>query len=421
MFASTRTIPRSGPSSVAAWLSLWLLGILLFGAPAASEPPRLIGPAEPPGGTVTLPLEMAWTAGGAADEEDFFDEEDQSLLLGRVVSVTEDPSGNIYLLDTQRNEIVVLSPEGAFLRSIGRRGEGPGEFTEALSVAWAGSLLAVAQVVPARIVLFRPDGVPAGGFPVELQIEGAIGTRVMLRAMQYSPAGFVFGVMRQGFSKGVMFQTEALAVYTPEGRQSAVLAHLQRERNLARDGFRWVERDDGPFMRRWAVAQDGTVYLCMDFDRYEIHAYGPDGVETAIFGRAYEPLERSRREIEHIEELFAARVRGRRRIKFTSEIEQYHRVVENVVVRPDGEIWVLTGRGRWRPPEGVARVYDVFDRKYRFIRRVQLPLEVDLYRDAVWVLRDRILVVTNAMPGLEDDESGGEETVEVRCYQMGEP
>ena len=51
-------------------------------------------------------------------------------MFGRISSVAFDPEGNLYVLDGQAIRIVVLGPDGTFLRTIGREGEGPGEFTE---------------------------------------------------------------------------------------------------------------------------------------------------------------------------------------------------------------------------------------------------------------------------------------------------
>ncbi|MCH7549062.1 MAG: DUF1800 family protein [Candidatus Krumholzibacteriota bacterium] len=73
---------------------------------------------ESPVEEVRIELEELWRRGG----------EDDDILFGRVGQVLSDKSGEIYLLDTQLSEIVVLSASGEYLRTIGREGEGPGEF-----------------------------------------------------------------------------------------------------------------------------------------------------------------------------------------------------------------------------------------------------------------------------------------------------
>ena len=39
-----------------------------------------------------------------------------------------DGAGNLYVLDTQASQVVIIDPEGGLVRSVGRKGEGPGEF-----------------------------------------------------------------------------------------------------------------------------------------------------------------------------------------------------------------------------------------------------------------------------------------------------
>lgn len=52
-------------------------------------------------------------------------------VFGDVRSVEADADGNIYILDRQASQIRVFGPDGGFLRAISRKGEGPGEITEA--------------------------------------------------------------------------------------------------------------------------------------------------------------------------------------------------------------------------------------------------------------------------------------------------
>ena len=48
------------------------------------------------------------------------------FLFGRVNSIAVDDSGTLYVLDSQADEIRAFGSDGTFLRTLGRRGEGPG-------------------------------------------------------------------------------------------------------------------------------------------------------------------------------------------------------------------------------------------------------------------------------------------------------
>ncbi len=53
---------------------------------------------------------------------------DSNYVFGIVGSAKFDPAGNIFVVDTQRAAVLFYTPEGEFIRQVGRSGSGPGEF-----------------------------------------------------------------------------------------------------------------------------------------------------------------------------------------------------------------------------------------------------------------------------------------------------
>ena len=53
---------------------------------------------------------------------------DNNLLFHKPADINLDKEGNLYVLDAGNHRIQKLSPEGKFLDSLGRKGQGPGEF-----------------------------------------------------------------------------------------------------------------------------------------------------------------------------------------------------------------------------------------------------------------------------------------------------
>ena len=64
------------------------------------------------------------------EEELAINEEDANgnIILYKPSLIAIDSEGNICIFDSQDFSIKVFSPEGTFVKSIGRQGEGPGEF-----------------------------------------------------------------------------------------------------------------------------------------------------------------------------------------------------------------------------------------------------------------------------------------------------
>lgn len=61
-------------------------------------------------------------------------DEEGPELFGQIADVAVDAAGRIYVLESQAQEIRVFTPEGAHLRTIGRKGGGPGEFADAVAL-----------------------------------------------------------------------------------------------------------------------------------------------------------------------------------------------------------------------------------------------------------------------------------------------
>jgi hypothetical protein len=71
------------------------------------------------------------------------DNEGGSHLLNSPVDIDSDPSGNIYILDFKDASIKRFNPGGAIIDTIGRKGQGPGEFENPVSL----------EVVPTGIII----------------------------------------------------------------------------------------------------------------------------------------------------------------------------------------------------------------------------------------------------------------------------
>lgn len=84
--------------------------------------------------------------------------------FGTITSVVADRDGFIYVADAQAAEIRVFDETGRHTRTIGRRGEGPGEISSLYSLGWIGDTLAVLDPGNVRIGLFTRSGRWLGHF-----------------------------------------------------------------------------------------------------------------------------------------------------------------------------------------------------------------------------------------------------------------
>jgi hypothetical protein len=105
-------------------------------------------------------LERAASVGGETADE-------QSMLYSAQI-VSEDPEGRFYVLNMGDRRISVFDSTGRFVRNLGRKGHGPGEYNSPMDIA-AGrdGQVYVLDAVPARIMRYRrDDGAFVGSLPI---------------------------------------------------------------------------------------------------------------------------------------------------------------------------------------------------------------------------------------------------------------
>lgn len=360
----------------------------------------------------TIKLPELWRLGGdTADEDEFF---------GVISDIDIDANGDVYLLDSQLNEVKVYSKDGEFLRSMGREGEGPGEFRGPVSMYFAGDKVAVLQAMSGKIVLLTRDGQPAGdgllprpedgGFQILRGGEARGGNTVlfMVRA-QFDPAASKWS--RTGF----------LASVDETGKQLCEYVSKDNVINMSAPEMSDVAWDT--FERRWEVGRDGKVYTCNSYDNYEIHVYNKAGGVEKVIKRAYRHLPRPAREKKFMETVmgfFAQQMPG---CKIT--IADVSKDIETIHVRDDGSIWVLTSAGTRDLPRGTLGVFDVFNPEGHFVKTVTLQGQGDPFRDLYVFENDRLYVVTKfvtaamsaqGVTGIEGDEDP--EPMAVIAYKL---
>jgi len=71
------------------------------------------------------------------------DEDDFDGSLYRPFAVAADDQGRVYVADVGHHQVLVYGADGGHIRSLGRQGQGPGEFVGPIEVTVAGTTLVV--------------------------------------------------------------------------------------------------------------------------------------------------------------------------------------------------------------------------------------------------------------------------------------
>lgn len=111
-----------------------------------------------------------------------------ATTFGRISAAMLDSAGRIYVLDALSQNVRIFSPEGRLERTLGRRGNGPGEFERPFRMGFVGRQLWISDGASQRLVFFdmaghadstsRPDYRPPAGLnidaPLALAADGGV-------------------------------------------------------------------------------------------------------------------------------------------------------------------------------------------------------------------------------------------------------
>jgi hypothetical protein len=342
---------------------------------------------------------------GGDDEED--------VLFGVLSSVAVDDEGTVYALDMQLSQVNVFDRDGNLLRTIGREGEGPGEFRRASSMFLApDGNVGVLQQMPGKVVLLTPDGKPAGDFNGPKGTDGGMigyfeaaraGDAVALSTRQFTQSHEKFSITRE------------LVVIDKSGQTRATLFHDTSEQDMTS-----MTNLDEKEMRRltWAAGSDGRIYLSDDFDAYTIMVFSPSGKLERVIEREYSHRQRSKDEMEASKPRVVMRGAGGQRMQPQIKSSETDRDVLRILPRQDGTLWVLSSKGGNSQPQGTMATFDVFNPAGHFVRTVSFQVPGDFKQDEFHIVRDQLVVVRSARSardafmGGDDDENKKEADIE---------
>jgi hypothetical protein len=356
-------------------------------------------------------LRELWRRGGDEDE----------IFFGTIAEFLHDEAGNIYLLDGQLSEIQVFDPEGEFLRTVGRQGEGPGEFQNGADMFWGpDGQIGVVQAWPGKIVMVTPEGDPGMTFALPYRNGG--GFQSVTRGAGHEGAVILAGTAWTR-EDGKQLQYTYLKAYDAGGNELATYQETSRE--TAFGDYEFIEEEFVDFQRRWAVAPDGRVAAALSFDDYRIHVWNADGTVDRIIERpGYQKVERTPAEKNRFQAMYDAFTRWNRGSTF--RVSDDHDTIGQIFFRDDGTLWVQSGAYRWRSPEGVFTSFDVYDTVGRYLQRVDLVADADAVEDGLFFAGNRAYVVTDLfnavmarMGGDNAEDTGADaEPVTVISYEF---
>jgi hypothetical protein len=186
-------------------------------------------------------------------------------LTGEPSSLAMDAAGRIFLAQFQHGaEILVFGPDGLFQRTIGRSGQGPGEFRSIRALTVRLDSLYVIDVGNARLSVLTTSGVFVRSVPVPF-------TEARLIALQNPTIALVTGAFHSADAIGLPLHELDLST----GR---VVRSFGNTYALVNPQLPWLE------LRATALGEGGAIWSARQ-TAYEIERWSPEGHLLGSFNR----------------------------------------------------------------------------------------------------------------------------------------
>ncbi|MFS8636764.1 MAG: 6-bladed beta-propeller [Gemmatimonadota bacterium] len=333
------------------------------------------------------------------------DPETALIRVPPVYGLTIGPQGHIYIAQPVDGQIRIYDESGRFLRAVGRKGNGPGEFANLWFIGFVADTLYAINWVPGRVSFFTLEGehlgtqalavapddrfVPTGPFmllPDGTAVVSPGNASVAQRSITHRPylridrsgriidtlamiptagEGLLFTRGRVTVSLFHPFRDYPLIAIDPRGERMAVV-----ERRAARD------TGDASFVVTEMSLRGDTLYS----RRYP---YRPVPVPSQLADSLVESI------IGSLTSGSWTRSEAERDVREALEVPKYLPPVSDVRYAADGTLWIAR-----EPYSTPTQLWQVHDRNGEPLAFVRLPAGIDvplIQGDAVWaVVQDEL-------------------------------
>jgi len=297
---------------------------------------------ENPAALAARPL---WTVAAEPAVEIGLLEGDEAYQLSRVQSAVRLSDGRIVIANGGTQNLRFFDATGAHVRSVGREGEGPGEFRQLGPVTvLPGDSLAAYDWNLRRVSYFGPDGAfvrsvnlefPTG-FPTPVG-RFSDGAWLCVRGFTFSPGGDGSQIVRD---------TVPLLVFEPTGALRDSIVRMPAPEFFVRTSGRSAFARSLPFGRTTEAAISGDRFFAGHSERYEIARYSAAGRPDLILRldrppTPIAPAELQRYKAEELEDADATfRHEAARNLEEMPYPATYPAFADVLVDRA-GQLWVL--------------------------------------------------------------------------------
>jgi hypothetical protein len=287
----------------------------------------------------------------------------EDVIFNQIRSMDVDEVGRIYVLDYREARVYIFDEDGTFIKSFGKKGQGPGEMNRAMSM----------KITPQKELAIENSGIGINFYSLEGDFIRELKTaKEAPRMVSIDSRGHIFGIVIVRDEENPRYEVRK---FDPQMNRIASFdsSPLPTARGQGINPF-------GGLVVFFLRYDDYVVSASPE--TYELHVFDPEGDLVMKITKDYDPVAITKEEKEEVMEGFPDEI--------PVSIPKYHNPFGWFVTDDEGRIFVRTYE---KVGDGNGFFYDVFDIEGKFL--VKIPLKTTPY-----LLKNKKLYT------VEEDEQG---------------
>jgi len=305
----------------------------------------------------------------------------EDTFFESAVSIISDKDGYVYICDYKASNIKKFDSSGKHVKTIGRMGQGPGEFNMPFQITVADNRLIVWDMGNSRLCIHTTDG----EFVKSVSVPRDEGRPQKMRAL---PNGDVIIELEKiYYGEGDKPQDCIIGLYSPDLEKKKILYSQQVLRNKymrIESMFTNIIQPFSPDVY-WDISPEGKIVIAYSKE-YEIDFYDSTKGKMSSFSHKYKPIRVTEKDKEaFFGGMTSTTASGSVKqgapdhiLKYT-EFPRFKPAFKEIIVDSEGNILVRAHRNNLNEE---FHFMDVFEPDGKFIGNIQITEDVSLPRRA---------------------------------------
>ncbi len=284
-------------------------------------------------------------------------------MFSLISGIAVDENERIYVLDYKEAHVKIFDKNGYYIKTVSRRGQGPGEMSAPFSICITNqNEIMVQDLNNRRMIFFSLNG----DF-----IRSLSTAKIIIVGSYIDSNGNIIGIVSAREPERHVIE---LKKFSPNLDYLFSLCSLSLPSSSS---------SFNPFMSelRWAVGKENNI-ICGCSEVYELNVYNSEGKLIKKITKEFDPVRITQNEIDDIKKRFP--------IPMTLDFPSYHSAYQGLTIDEEARIFVQT----WERSENEeGYYYDVFDSEGKYIAKIHLKFPPRIWK-------------RNKLYTLEEDQNG---------------